>query len=112
MIVVGALSQSVVERWLGASVAQPGRCFSTPESIRLVSGKARLSCPAGSRVQTPPEAPNKNPSLEEPSKDPRTELREPQNLVGFGFYLQREGYAEQSILGACKGVWATLCSVP
>src|SRR6266581_6299664 len=54
---VGALSQSVVERWLGASVAQPGRCFSTPESIRLVSGKARLSCPAGSRVQTPPEAP-------------------------------------------------------
>src|SRR5712664_2872137 len=56
---VGALSQSVVERWLGASVAQPGRCFSTPESIRLVSGKARLACPAGSRVQTPPEAPKK-----------------------------------------------------
>src|SRR5712691_2136370 len=56
---VGALSQSVVERWLGASVAQPGRCFSTPESIRLVSGKAGLSCPAGSRVQTPPEAPKK-----------------------------------------------------
>jgi len=25
---IGALSQSVVERWLGASVAQPGRCFS------------------------------------------------------------------------------------
>ncbi len=64
MIVVGALSQSVVERLLGASVAQPGRCFSTPESIRLVSGKARLPCPAGSRVQTPPEAP-KNTWLED-----------------------------------------------
>src|SRR2546425_7482047 len=58
---VGALSQSVVERWLGASVAQPGRCFSTPESIRLVSGKAKsIACPAGSRVQTPPEAPKTN----------------------------------------------------
>src|SRR6266540_2698868 len=33
--------------------------FLTPESIRLVSGKATsLACPAGSRVQTPPEAPN------------------------------------------------------
>jgi len=33
--------------------------FLTPESIRLVSGKATsLTCPAGSRVQTPPEAPN------------------------------------------------------
>ena len=60
---VGALSQSIVEPWLGASVAQPGRCFSTPESIRLVSGKARLSCPAGSRVQTPPEAPKHNSSI-------------------------------------------------
>src|SRR5713226_8111734 len=57
---VGALSQSLIEPWLGASVAQPGRCFSTPESIRLVSGKARLPCPAGSRVQTPPEAPKTN----------------------------------------------------
>ncbi len=30
---------------IGASVAQPGRCFSTPESIRLVSGKARSFVP-------------------------------------------------------------------
>ena len=79
---VGALSQSVVERLLGASVAQPGRCFSTPESIRLVSGKARLACPAGSRVQTPPEAP-KNHNADD--------------IVRFGFFWTST-YASRDLL--------------
>ncbi len=79
---VGALSQSIVVRLLGASVAQPGRCFSTPESIRLVSGKARLSCPAGSRVQTPPEAP----------KTTRTD-----DIFQFGFFWTST-YASRDLL--------------
>ncbi len=41
----------MVPRWLSLVDV------STPESIRLVSGKAAVVCPAGSRVQTPPEAP-------------------------------------------------------
>src|SRR3989442_10482984 len=53
---VGALSEVflsaiTVPRWLSLVDV------STPESIRLVSGKASQCRPVGSRVQTPPEAP-------------------------------------------------------
>src|SRR5712692_3072557 len=57
---VGALSEVfrpaiTVPRWLSLVDV------STPESIRLVSGKASQRRPVGSRVQTPPEAPRNYP---------------------------------------------------
>jgi|SRR6267143_3470135 len=64
------------------------------ESIRLVSGMAEF-CPARSRVQSPPEAPaiHPGPSAHSPNH---------QSIVDFGFFLQKQGYAEQSILRAVK----------